>query len=324
MKKNNLLFVADDYRKFKLDRDSTAAMMRIAIKHDITCSHCSTADLFVNEKGEVCAKTINITDAGSIAGSPIIADNNPKITILKNFSAVIMRKDPPFNMSYVMSLWLLNLAQKQGAVVVNNPSEILAASEKTIIFDFPQYIAPTIINGNFTEIYNFAQKYSDIVIKPLNSFDGLGVRRYHINQGENELKNILQKYPKDEYLMVQKYLTEITNGDKRIFIIGDKVIPYANNRYQKFPDDRENLGHEITNEVVEINSHEKNVAQAVADKISQRGHIIVGIDMIAGFLTEINVTSPTCMIEIELASGINVAKMAIDEAIKYSQTFVKN
>jgi len=323
MKTQRFLFVADPWQEFKLDRDSSAEMMRVAMNLSIVCDHCLISDIFVDNQGLVRATSQEIIYPGTLAGKPIKATDNPKALKLNQYTAVLMRKNPPFNMAYVMCLWLLRLAKLQGAVVVNDPEAILSHSEKISIFEFPKYIAPTIITSRIDEINKYIQKNKDVVIKPLNSFDGLGVRRYHIDEGEKKLQKFLAKYPPGEPLMLQKFMPAVKKGDKRVFIIGNKVIPYVNNRLLMYPDDRENLGHIIINQIIPIAKRDAKIAQKVANKYHKLGLILVGIDIIDGKLTEINVTSPTCMIVIEQESGIKVAELAVNEILKYAKKFKK-
>lgn len=323
IKNKPFLFIIDTWQKFDLAKDSSIAMARAVINMGYPVEICEVQNLFsqnINRKSAgIFAHTQKVISAGSIDGSKMKVDDKFKVRNLSDFTAVLMRKDPPFNMEYVSALWLLRTAKQQGAVVVNNPEEVLLNNEKTTILEFSQFIAPTLISRSQSQLLEFIKNFKDVVLKPLDSLSGIGVRRFNIKSGEREFNKVFAQYSPQMPIMVQKYLPQIKDGDKRVFIIGGKVVPYGVIRFQKNPLENENLGHLTIDVVSPINAAERKIAEGLAPILKKRGLIIVGIDVIGGHLTEINVTSPTCMIEVERETGTKVAEMAIKAVFQYAK-----
>ena len=225
---------------------------------------------------------------------------------------ILMRKDPPFSLEYIYSTYILEHAQRLGVLVVNNPTALRSVNEKFYITYFPNCIPPTRVSKDTEILLDFVKKQNSTIIKPLDSMGGNGI--HHITELNEKTKTILQSATKNnsEYVMAQKFLPEISDGDKRILLIGGKPVPYALSRIPKNSDSKGNLAQGATGKGVELNARDKWICKQVGSKLNDMGLIFVGIDIIGDYLTEINVTSPTCIRELEKIFDIDIAKQLIN------------
>lgn len=239
-----------------------------------------------------------------------------KETPLQTFDAVLMRKDPPFNMEYIYSTYLLELAESQGARIFNNPRAIRDYNEKLSIARFQQFTAPTLVTNQEHLIRDFLTEHRDIVLKPLDGMGGASVFRLHLT--DHNISVILETLTHygTRTIMAQQYLPEISEGDKRIIVIAGQVVPYALARIPKPGETRGNLAAGGTGIVQPLSARDREIAETLGATLHNDGLMLVGLDVIGDFLTEINVTSPTGMQEITRESGFNVAAMMLDEIEK--------
>jgi glutathione synthase len=237
---------------------------------------------------------------------------------VSDFSAVLMRKDPPFDIEYLNTTWLLSAAVRQGARVFNQPGAIREHSEKLSITEYPDLIPPTLVTRDLAEVEAFHAKHSDIVIKPLDGMGGMGV--FRVGGDGLNLASIVETLGENgaRTLMVQRFLPEIAQGDKRVLLIAGEVVPYALARIPQGKEIRGNLAAGGKGVAMPLTPQEMKVAQYLAPLLWQKGLFLVGLDLIGGYLTEINVTSPTCFVEITEQTDCDVAAIwlrALEKAL---------
>ena len=304
-----IAFLIDPPESFKIYKDSTYAMMREAAGrgHEL---HILQQEELAWRSGNVSAATQRLHLTGD-TGVWFRLDT-AQTTALKDFDAVLMRKDPPFDMEYVYSTYLLELAQKEGACVFNDPRAIRDCNEKMTIARFPQFTAPTLVTRNAGLIHSFLAEHGDIILKPLDGMGGSSV--FRVQGGDPNLNVIIETLTQfgARTIMAQRYIPEITAGDKRVLLIGGKPVPYALARIPKPGETRGNLAAGGTGVARELTANDRLIAETLAPQLSAQGLLLVGLDVIGNFLTEVNVTSPTCFQEITEQTGFNVAGMMID------------
>jgi glutathione synthase len=223
-----------------------------------------------------------------------------------------MRKDPPFDMEYVYSTYLLELAEAQGARVVNKPRAIRDHNEKLAIARYPDFIAPTLVTRREELIRSFLAQHQDIILKPLDGMGGTSVFRVHREDPNvSVIIETLTHYGR-RTIMAQRYIPQIREGDKRILIIGGKPVPYALARIPQPGETRGNLAAGGRGVARELTPRDREIAETLGPGLDSQGLLLVGLDVIGDYLTEVNVTSPTCFQEIMQQTGFNVAGMMID------------
>jgi glutathione synthase len=227
---------------------------------------------------------------------------------LKSFSAVFMRTDPPFDIEYLNTTWLLSAAVRQGAKVLNDPAAVRDHSEKLSITEFAELIPPTLVTRELSAVEKFHQTHRDIVIKPLDGMGGMGV--FRVGSDGLNLASIVETLGENgaRTLMVQRFLPEIAQGDKRVLLIGGEVVPFSLARIPQGNEIRGNLAAGGKGVAMPLTEVERKIAERLAPILNQRGLFLVGLDLIGGYLTEINVTSPTCFVEITEQSGFDVSQ----------------
>jgi glutathione synthase len=219
-----------------------------------------------------------------------------------------MRTDPPFDIEYLNTTWLLSAAARQGAKVLNDPAAVRDHSEKLSITEFAELIPPTLVTRELSAVEKFHQTHRDIVIKPLDGMGGMGV--FRVGPDGLNLASIVETLGENgaRTLMVQRFLPEIAQGDKRVLLIGGEVVPFSLARIPQGNEIRGNLAAGGKGVAMPLTEAEKTIAEKLAPILNQRGLFLVGLDLIGGYLTEINVTSPTCFVEITEQSGFDVAQ----------------
>jgi glutathione synthase len=307
-----LAFIIDQLDSIKTAKDSSFAMIREAIarNHQIYVLYQHDIALIDNAViGFCCALTL--TDTPDQVGHWYHAEESLPVP-LNQFDAVLMRKDPPFDLEYVYSTYLLELAQAQGAFVINSPRAIRDHNEKLAIAQFPQWIAPTLVTSQAHLIREFIAQHQDIILKPLDGMGGASVFRVH--SADHNISVILETLTHygTRTIMAQRFIPEIAQGDKRILLIGGKPVPYALARIPKPGESRGNLAAGGTGRAQPLSAHDQTIAESLGPELAQRGLMLVGLDVIGDYLTEINVTSPTGMQEITQQTGFNVAGMMLD------------
>ncbi len=299
----DFLFIADPLESFKIQKDSTLAMMRAAQEAGHRLWFCQSRNVLWRDD-------FVVADCQSLVIKPSSTNwyelGDIESRALKSFSAVLMRTDPPFDIEYLNTTWLLSAAVRQGAKVFNEPSAVRDHSEKLSITEFPELIPPTLVTRELAAVEQFHQTHRDIVIKPLDGMGGMGV--FKVGADGLNLASIVETLGENgaRTLMVQRFLPEIAQGDKRVLLIGGKVVPFALARIPQGNEIRGNLAAGGKGVAMPLTEGEKRIAEKLAPILNQRGLFLVGLDLIGGYLTEINVTSPTCFVEITDQSDFNV------------------
>ncbi|WP_293778833.1 glutathione synthase [uncultured Oxalicibacterium sp.] len=310
-----LAFVTDPLDGFKIYKDSTYAMMLEAARRGHAIHVFQHKDMAF-EGGRVVANVSRVTLTGD--DKDWFRQEAPVAQELTAFDAVLERTDPPFNMEYIYATYLLELAQKQGARVFNKPEAIRSFNEKLAIAQFPQFIAPTLVTSDAARIKAFHAEHKDIILKPLDGMGGIGI--FRVKEDAMNLGSIIETLTANgsATIMVQRYIPEITQGDKRILLIGGQVVPYCLARIPQGTEIRGNLAVGGRGEAREISARDREIGESLAPVLLQRGLLLVGLDAIGDFMTELNVTSPTCFQEIQQQTGFDVAAMFIDALEKHA------
>ena len=304
-----IAFLADPLSSFKTYKDSTYAMMAEAAKRGHAVYAFEQHDMAL-DSGVVSANVARITLTGD-AHDWYRAEPQHECR-LSEFDAVIQRKDPPFDMEYIYGTYLLELAEQQGARVFNKPSAIRDHNEKLSIAQFSQFTAPTLVTSSEARIRTFQKHHGDIILKPLDGMGGAGV--FRVTADGMNLGSIIETLTDNgrRTIMVQRYIPEIVKGDKRILVIGGKPVPFALARIPQNGEVRGNLAAGGTGVAQPLTARDLEIASALGPVLAARGLLLVGLDVIGDFLTEVNVTSPTCFQEITQQAGFPVAAMFID------------
>ncbi len=304
-----IAFVADPLSSFKIYKDSTYAMMVEGAKrgHDL---YFVPQEGLMWRGGRVIGEMSRLTLTGG--KDPWYLTAPPKDTPLAEFDVVLMRKDPPFDAEYVASTWLLELAQKDGAKVFNDPRAIRDHSEKLSIAKYPQFSPPTLVTRLPGQLQQFIDANGDVVLKPLDGMGGESV--FRVTSGDPNRNVIIETLTRDgeKSVMAQRYIPEIREGDKRILLIAGKAVPHCLARIPKPGETRGNLAAGGTGVAKPLSRRDLEIANALGPELARAGLLLVGLDVIGDWLTEINVTSPTCFREITEQTGFDVAGMFLD------------
>ena len=309
----NIAFVTDPLSGFKIYKDSTFAMMTEAASRGHELFVFGHGDLLFDGK-DVVANVCRITLTGE--AEHWYRQDAPVQHTLTGFDVVIERTDPPFNMRYIYATYLLELAELHGACVVNRPEAIRSHNEKLAITHFPQFIAPTLVTSDEARVRAFYEQHRDIILKPLDGMGGAGI--FRVSQEGLNLGAIIETLTHNglRTIMVQRYIPEISQGDRRVLLIGGEVVPYCLARIPQAGEVRGNLAAGGLGVAMPVSAREREIGEALAPILQKRGLLLVGLDVIGDYLTEINVTSPTCFQEITQQTGFHVAKMFIDAVEK--------
>jgi len=302
------LFVIDPIKNINPLKDSSAALMQASSKKNIEIWSCTPQDLEARGD-EVWASSVKV-------------EVNPWISFKKNdciplaeFNCIWMRKDPPVNEAYLYATHLLEVAERKGVKVVNKPSSLRAWNEKLGALRYSHLMAPTIVASKVKDLINFANMNNEVVIKPLGGKGGQGVIR--INKNSPGIKSIIELITSQEELpvMMQKFIPEVKEGDKRIIIVNGEAIGSIN-RIPQGGDFRSNLAMGGKAEPTLLTEKEKSICSELSQHFKNEGLFFVGIDVINGMLSEINVTSPTGLREIENLSNKNVSAEVIEKLVE--------
>jgi glutathione synthase len=310
----HLLVVADPIESFKIYKDSTFAMMREAQKRGHRLSVCEPKDLAWRSGQNVIGYVRDIVLTGEQENWFEAQQHAPheRPQPLKDFDAVLMRKDPPFDSEYFYATHLLEQAEREGARVFNRPRALRDHPEKLAIMEFAQFITPTLVTRDGADIRRFHAEHRDIILKPLDGMGGAGIFRVR-DEGLN-LGAIIETLNQHgaQTVMVQRFLPAIAQGDKRVLVIGGKPVPFCLARIPQGGEVRGNLAAGGVGVAQALTARDREIAQAIGPVLAARGLLLVGLDVIGESVTEINVTSPTCFQEITDQTGFDVASMYLD------------
>lgn len=309
----HLLFIADPLESFKIYKDTTFAMMREAQARGHVLSACEPKDIRWQRGEPVMAFVRDIT----LTGDPVhwfsAAQQAPdeRSQALKDFDAVVMRKDPPFDSEFFYATHLLEQAEREGAKVFNKPRALRDHPEKLAIMEWPQFIGPTLVTRDAQDIKRFHAEHHDIILKPLDGMGGTGI--FRVKADGLNLGAITETLNRDgaQTVMVQKFLPAIAEGDKRVLVIGGQPVPYCLARIPQGGEVRGNLAAGGKGVAQPLSPRDLEIAEAIGPVLAQRGLLLMGLDVIGDSLTEINVTSPTCFQEIFDQTGFDVAAMFV-------------
>ena len=304
MKNLNFLIVMDNIATINYKKDTTLAMMWAATERGHTLAYCGIHDLWL-EYGQLNVDSQSIKvfknpdkfyELGEKITTPITA-----------FDVVLMRKDPPFDMNFIYATYLLDKAKDAGVLVVNDPSTIRDCNEKLFATWFSHDMSPTIVTAKQSHIRAFIDHHQDVIVKPLDGMGGMGI--FRLTADDSNIGSTLEMLTQMETLpiMAQKYLPEIKDGDKRVLIVGGQVVPYCLARIPQAGETRGNLAAGGRGIAMPLTDDEKAVAQKIAPILLAKGLYFVGLDLIGAKITEINVTSPTCVREIDEQFGTHIA-----------------
>jgi glutathione synthase len=306
----NILFVADPLEVFKTYKDTTFSMMREAQRRGHRIAACEPRHISWRSSETVKANVREITLTGAL--DDWFQVNREGVRALKEFDAVIMRKDPPFDSEFFYATHLLEQAEREGARVFNKPAALRDHPEKLAIMEFSQFTSPTLVTRDANEVRQFHEVHGEIILKPLDGMGGMGI--FRVGADGLNLGSIIETLNQngETTLMVQRFVPEIAQGDKRVLVIGGEPVPYSLARIPQGSEIRGNLAAGGKGVSQPLSARDMEIAQALGPTLASRGLLLVGLDVIGDWLTEINVTSPTCFQEIQQQTGFDVPAMFID------------
>lgn len=311
-----IAFVIDPLDSLTIKKDSTLAMMWAAQRRGWDVSSLQTNDLSW-ERGQVflAARRTELTDSPDN-----LAQNSDMRYIVGetiqqsagSFDIVFMRKDPPFDMNYINTTYLLEQAEHEGVLVVNKPSSLRDCNEKFFTTTFPDLLPPQIVASRIDELTHFHTEYEDVVFKPLDGMGGKGI--FRVKRDDPNLNVILETLTQNETTAIvgQQFIPEIRDGDKRILLIDGEAVPYSLARIPKAGESRGNLAVGGTGVAKPLTDRDREIAESVKPELILRGLVFTGIDVIGDWLTEVNVTCPTCIRELDRECELDIAMDLLD------------
>ncbi len=301
-----LAILMDPLATLKPYKDSTVGMIKSAQKLGWSCVYFTQQDLFC-QQGQAYANVSQIKIKDDL--KPNWADETPLgVHPLTAFDIILMRKDPPFDMEYIYATYALELAEKAGVLVANKPQSLRDANEKFFTLNFPQCCPTTLVSRDKSRLREFWKQHQNVIFKPLEGMGGRAV--FHVDETARNLSVILEVLTHGESvsIMAQAYIPEIsTLGDKRILLINGEPVPYGLARIPSPGELRGNLAAGASGKVVELTDRDRWICKEISPTLKAKGLYFVGIDVIGDYLTEINVTSPTCLREIAAETGLDIA-----------------
>lgn len=306
----NLLFVADPLEIFHTYKDTTFAMMREAQARGHRIAACEPRHISWRSGGLVHAVVRDIALTGTLDNW--FAEERTQVRALRDFDAIVMRKDPPFDSEYFYATHMLEQAQREGARVFNSPAALRDHPEKLAIMEFAQFTSPTLVTRDPEEVKRFHAEHAEIILKPLDGMGGMGI--FRVGADGLNLGSIIETLNRGgtTTIMVQRFLPQIAQGDKRVLIIAGKPVPFCLARIPQGSEIRGNLAAGGKGVAQPLSARDTEIANAIGPVLAERGLLLVGLDVIGDCLTEINVTSPTCFQEIAQQTGFDVAAMFVE------------
>ena len=304
-----IAFIVDPIAKLKAYKDSSVFMMREAAKRGHDVYAFEARDIALNGS-RVLANAQHLT---------IFSDDSHWFQVaseaeftLADFDAVLMRKDPPFDAEYLYATLLLSLAEDQGARIVNHAASLRNYNEKLAIAKFAQFTVPTTVTSDMVRLQTFVDLHQDVIVKKLDGMGGTSIFRVRADDPNRNAIIEVQTIDGTVSVMAQRYIPEITKGDKRVLVIDGKPVPFCLARIPKDGETRGNLAAGGRGVAQPLSARDIEIAEALGPQLKADGLTIVGLDIIGDYLTEVNVTSPTCMVEIFDQIGFNTAALVID------------
>jgi len=296
--------VMDPISAINIKKDSSFAMLLAAQAKGWTIQYMEQQDLYLSQ-GKVMASMRDLQVMEDVNNWYQLGE--PTTRRLSELDAILMRIDPPFDMEYIYSTYLLEQAQSEGVLVVNHPQSLRDANEKLFTAWFPQCCPPTLVTRKKQLMREFQQQHGDIIIKPLDGMGGASI--FKVSQGDPNFSVIVETLTEQgkKSVMVQQYLPAIKDGDKRILLINGEPVPFALARIPADGETRGNLAAGGRGEGRPLTERDRWICQQVGPKLREKGLLFVGLDVIGDYLTEINVTSPTCIRELDRQFNLNIA-----------------
>ncbi|MBT0585498.1 glutathione synthase [Alteromonas oceanisediminis] len=301
--------VMDPIHRINIKKDTSFAMLLEAQARGYVLHYIEMSDLFLDD-GVAYANVRQLTVKQDEANW--FSLEQPSVIRLADLDVLLMRKDPPVDAEFIYATHLFSLAEKEGTLVVNRPQSLRDFNEKLFTAWFPQFTPPTLVTANKTQVKAFHQQHQDIICKPLDGMGGVSI--FRIGSDGVNLGVVAETLTNNgkRFAMFQKYMPAIKDGDKRILIVDGQVVPYALARLPSGGETRGNLAAGGTGRPQPLSDSDRNIAEAIAPLLVEKGLLFVGLDVIGDKVTEINVTSPTCVREIEAAYNINICAMLFD------------
>jgi len=301
--------VMDPIDTIKPYKDTTFAMLLEAQARGCTIQYMEQRDLYYRDKSasahmrpiKVFDRDTNWFELGAVQQRPLSA-----------LDVILMRKDPPFDMEYIHTTYLLEEAEKAGVLVVNSPRGLRDANEKLATTWFPQCIPETLVTRDSAQIVDFLEQYQDIIVKPLEAMGGHAIFRLSSGDPNISVVNEIMTHYGKRFVMAQRFIPEIRDGDKRILLIDGEPIPYALARIPAPGETRGNLAAGGTGVGRPLTERDHWICQQVHGQLREKGLLFVGLDVIGDYLTEINVTSPTCVRELDNMYALNICSGFFD------------
>lgn len=301
--------VMDPVGSIIVKKDTTLAMMLAAQRRGWALRYMELGDLFVRDgTAHARMRPIEVRDDPRDWYTLGETDTRPLATL----DVILMRKDPPFDMEFVYSTYILERAEAAGVLVVNRPQSLRDANEKMFTAWFPQCCPPTLVTREHAQMNAFLHEHGDIIVKPLDGMGGVSI--FRVRTGDPNVNVVFETLTRQQtrYAMCQRYIPEIRDGDKRVLLIEGEPVDYALARVPAGGDARGNLAAGAHGVGMEITPRMREIAGEVGPVLREKGLVFVGLDVIGDHLTEINVTSPTCVREIDAAFGVDVAGKLMD------------
>jgi glutathione synthase len=301
--------VMDPIAKTKYEKDTTLALLLAAQERGWALHYMEQNNLYL-EQGEARALTRNLTLVDNPKDWFRLGPQEDKR--LADLDVILMRKDPPFDMEFIYSTYILEAAQKQGTLVLNDPRSLRDCNEKIFATQFPHCCPPTLVSRDAAKLRLFHQQHGDVIFKPLDGMGGSGI--FRCRQDDPNVSVVLETLTKQttQTIMAQKYIPEISAGDKRILVVDGEAIPFCLARIPAQGETRGNLAAGGKGVAQPLSTQDQWIVSQVAPTLKEKGLLFVGLDVIGNYLTEINVTSPTCAREIDKAYDTRIGAKLMD------------
>ena len=301
--------IMDPIGSITIKKDSTFAMMLAAQRRGWRLWYMELSDLFVlDNRTQARMRSLEVQDDASSWYRFTGEDTRP----LDTLDAVLMRKDPPFDMEYIFATYLLEQAQRDGTWVINDPRSLRDANEKIFTLTFPQCTPPTLITRRLADIRAFHAAHTDIILKPLDAMGGASV--FRVRPDDPNLSVIVESLTDRgrRFCMAQRFVPEIRDGDKRVLMINGAPVPYCLARIPAPGETRGNLAAGASSQGRPLTERDRWIADQVGPELRVRGIVFAGLDVIGDYLTEVNITSPTCIRELDAQFGLDIAGGLMD------------
>jgi glutathione synthase len=300
--------IMDPIQSISFTKDSTLAILLAAQAQGFDLFYMEQSDLYIDNSGPKAQlrplKVFNDANKWFELG-------DSRDAALEEMDVLMMRKDPPFDSEFIYSTYILEAAERRGSLVVNKPQSLRDCNEKVFATEFPQCVPPLLVSRDQARLKGFLAEHQDVVYKPLDGMGGTSI--FRVKEGDQNLNVILETVTKygTETIMAQKFMPQISQGDKRILVVDGEIIPFGLARIPTGSDFRGNLAAGGRGVVQPLSERDLWIAQQIAPTLKERGLIFVGLDVIGDYLTEINVTSPTCIREIDNAEDTKIGERLI-------------